>query len=178
MLKMQSWRRLELWFWASVPSAITLFLLILYLAPKHMAGIGYFMPALPLIPIFYWGLLHAHEMPYWFVFALGMVLDAVTGAPLGLSSLLYIFFLAILHAQRKYIAKEGFVIKWVYFAMLMGITSVLNWLLMFFLNGQAQGLLPGFMQWFLTVCCYPLLHRAFDILYDHINARRWRLLHR
>ena len=177
MIRMQTWRGLELKLWAATPCLVTLGFLLFYLSPKHISGIGHFMPALPLIPIFYWGLLHSHEMPYWFVFILGTILDAATGMPMGVSSLLYVFFLALLHAQRKYILKEGFVIKWGYFGMLMAFISILNWVLIWFLSGQAPGLLQGFIQWLLTMCCYPLLHRIFDILCDHIKSRRWQLRH-
>jgi rod shape-determining protein MreD len=177
MIRMQSWRKLELIFWTALPSLITLLLVIFYLAPKHIPGLSHFMPILPLIPVFYWGLMHAREMPFWFVFALGLIMDAVTGMPMGLTALLYVFFLAMLHAQRKYIHKEGFIIKWGYFAMLLAVTGAIHWLLMLFLNGQGQGVATAMIQWLLTVCCYPLFHRCFDMLYGHIHSRRWQLLH-
>src|SRR6266478_1286686 len=104
--------RLELAFLASTPGLITTALAIFFLSSKHLSGLGQFMPALPLIPVFYWGLTHTRDMPYWFLFALGLVMDAVMGAPLGLSSLLYMLFLKLLHMQRRFIHKEGFVIKW------------------------------------------------------------------
>src|ERR1700722_13163714 len=100
-------KRFELFFLSALPALITAALAVFFLASKHIAGLSHFMPLLPLIPVFYWGMAHAREMPYWFVFPLGLMQDAVTGLPLGLSSLLYIFFLLLLHAQRKYIHKEG-----------------------------------------------------------------------
>jgi rod shape-determining protein MreD len=173
----QMWRKLELMFWAAMPCLITGFLLILYLAPKHAAGLGQFMPALPMIPMFYWGLLHAREMPYWFVFVIGLVMDSISGAPLGLSSLLYMFFLAMLHAQRKYIVKEGFVIKWGYFGALLALMLAIQWTVMFALTGQPQGFGQALLQWLLTIFCYPPLHKAFDLVYERISERRWELLH-
>src|SRR4051812_36744897 len=123
-------RRLELFFLSSLPAVITSLLAILFLVAKHLGGLNHFMPVLPLIPIFYWGMMQARDMPYIFVFAVGLVMDAVTGLPLGLSSLLFVFFLGMLHAQRKYIHKEGFVIKWGYFAALLAVTGSLNWIIL------------------------------------------------
>jgi rod shape-determining protein MreD len=169
-------KRLELLLWNALPAIITLLLLMLVLAPKHVGVLGSVMPLLPLIPVYYWGLLHAREMPYWLVFTIGLVMDASTGLPLGLSSLLYMMFLALLRAQRKYIHKEGFVIKWAYFAMLLLTVCVLNWICVSLLDTM-RDIMPALIQWFLTVCCYPLFHALFDAIYRGVNDRRWRLLH-
>lgn len=169
--------RFELLFWGALPGIITLLLTILYLSAKHISGMAHFMPALPLIPVFYWGMMQAREMPYWFVFMVGLVIDAVSGLPLGLSSLLYVFFLVLLHMQRKYFHKEGFVIKWGYFALLLGATSAMNWAMLSLFNSRAENFLPAIIQWLLTVGCYPALHRGFDGLNEHIHSRRWHILH-
>lgn len=169
--------KFELWLWTALPVLITIMLALFCLASKHISGLDHFMPTLPLIPVFYWGLTHAREMPYWFVFLLGLITDAVMGMPLGLSSLLYICFLGLLHAQRKFIIKEGFVIKWGYFALLLGLMDTFNWSIVSFFNGQAASFQPAFIQWVLTVCCYPLLHKIFDSLCDYIHSRRWHILH-
>jgi rod shape-determining protein MreD len=170
-------RRFELVMWGALPGLITLLLAVLFLSAKHISGMSHFMPALPLIPVFYWGMMKAREMPYWFVFMVGLVIDSVSGLPLGLSSLLYVFFLVLLHAQRKYFYKEGFVIKWGYFALLLGATSALNWVLLSLFNSHAETVLPAVIQWFLTVGCYPALHKGFDGLTEHIHSRRWHILH-
>jgi rod shape-determining protein MreD len=159
------------------PCLVTILLLLLYLAPKHVEGLSYFMPLLPLIPVFFWGLLHARDMPFWFVFLLGLVMDAAQGLQLGLSSLLYVFFLLLLHAQRKYIIKEGFAVKWGYFGLLLGITCLLSWAGYSLLSGQAHPIVPVLIQYALTMCCYPFFHRLFDILYEHTNHRRWQIQH-
>lgn len=170
-------KRLELLGLASLPGLMALGLTIFFLAAKHIRGLDQFMPLLQLAPVFYWGMLQAREMPYWFVFLLGLVTDAVTGMPLGLSSLLYIFFLALLHAQRKYVHKEGFVVKWGYFAALMAVLGSLNWILLSLFHSRAMSFEPAFLQWFLTVCCYPFLHNAFDGMQDYMHSRRWHVLH-
>lgn len=169
-------RRLELFFLACLPAIITLCLAVFCLTSTHLAGLSRFMPSLPLIPIFYWGLVQAREMPYWFVFLLGLIMDSVSGQPLGLTSLIYIFFLITLHAQRKYFYKESFVIKWGYFCAMVGAASIANWFVLSVFYGGMQSFGPGFLQWLLTICCYPLMHHLFDRLYDYIHARRWQIL--
>lgn len=170
-------KKLELAFWAVLPGVITLLLLTFYLVPKHMSGLGNFMPLLFMIPMFYWGFYSAREMPYWFVFILGLLMDSANGQPLGLSSFLYVVFLALIHAQHKYIYKEGFVIKWGYFALLLGGICLLHWLLVTLFNSSPQRIWFALIQWFLTVCCYPLFHQMFDALHHHISQKRWWLSH-
>lgn len=174
---LQSSKRFELIFLSALPALITTLLTLFFLAAKHISGLNHFMPILPLIPVFFWGMTHAREMPYWFVFLLGIIMDAVMGVPLGLSSLLYIFFLILLHAQRKYIHKEGFMIKWGYFAALLGVICSLNWVALTIFNSHSESLFPGVLQWFFTVCCYPFMHKGFEELYEYINSRRWHILH-
>jgi len=172
-------RRLELFLLAILPALITFLLAIFSLSSSHVvAGLNRFMPLLALIPVFYWGMTRAREMPYWFVFLLGLLVDAVTGQPLGLSSLLYLFFLILLRTQRKYIHKEGFVLQWGYFAGLLGVICLLNWIVLSLFYTQFAALVPAIIQWLLTIGCYPLLHSLFDRLYDFTNSRRWHILQR
>lgn len=155
-----------------VPAIMTLLLLLIYLVPKHISGLGSFMPLLPLAPVFYWGL-HPRQMPYWFVFALGLVMDSVSGQPLGLSSLLNVFFLAMVQAQHKHLHKEGFPIKWSYFALLLGGIMSLHFLLIAMFNSAMSGFLYALIQWALTVGLYPVLHRFFDMVERHSARQRW-----
>lgn len=169
-------QRLELTLWSFLPATITLLLAGFFLSSKHIPGLNHVMPLLHTAPIYYWGMLHAREMPYWFVFALGLILDAVMGLPLGLTSLVFVAFLMLLHAQRKYIHREGFVVKWGYFAILLAATGSLNWFALALFHVQPEGLGRAFIQWLLMVCCYPVMHRCFDAVYDYINMRRWYIL--
>lgn len=170
-------KRLELLFLGALPASIALLLTVIYLATKHMSGLSQFMPLLPLMPVFYWGMMQARDMPYWFVFCMGLIMDAVTGLPLGLTSMLLIIFLLMVHAQRKYFFKEGFIIKWVYFAVIYAATAMLNSAMLAFFFAQPKPQLPVILQWLITLCVYPLLHKCFDAVYEHIHDRRWQILH-
>lgn len=170
-------KRLELLLWTVTPACITFLLFILYTIPKHLWGMNYIMPLLPLLPIFYWGRLHAPEIPYWFVFLIGLLMDVVSGTPLGLSAMLYLLFLTMLQAQSKYIHKEGFIIVWFYFAFLLSIICALQWIVLSFPGNFFHTITPVFMQWIVTTGSYPLFHKLFDRLADHISHRHWIILH-
>lgn len=172
-----SLKRLELLLWVAMPAGITFLLFILCVIPKHIWGISYIMPLLPIIPIFYWGRMQATEIPYWFACLIGLLMDVVSGTPLGLSALLYVLFLMTIHTQSKYIHKEGFIIIWGYFIMLLAIISVLQWLIMSFSGNQIQAIPAALIQWLITASFYPIFHKMFDRVSDHVKQRRWILTH-
>lgn len=173
-----SWKRLELVFWSFLPLAITCALVVFYVAPKHSAGLAHVMPQLYMIPIFYWGLLSLRGMPYLGVFLIGLMVDVLTGLPLGLTALLNLFFLLLVHTQRKYIIKEGFIGQWMYFSVLLLAIMGLNWVLLWLLQGWLfMFSMAALIQWLLTVCCYPIFHHIFDRLQGSVDRRRWRVLH-
>lgn len=175
---MQRSQKFELYLCNCVPGLLTLFLALCCLVPKHVEGLASYMPLLTLPPIFYWGIRHANEMPFWFVFVLGLIMDAVMGQPLGFTSLLYIFFLITLYAQRKYIHKEGFIIKWGYFGLLLALYQFAGWALLSIIAGHSMPMGSAFAQWVLTVFFYPLLHKAFETIESMIGKARWHIASR
>ena len=170
-------RRLELYAWNMSPALLTFALALFCLLPKHISGLSNFMPILPLAPIFFWGANEAREMPFWFVFFIGILADGATGQTFGLSAVLNLFFLTTVHAQRKYIHKEGFVIKWGYFALLVAGYQLAAWGVNSLLLGHALPIGSAFFQWLLTICFYPFLHKGFEKLNDRIYHRRWQIIH-
>jgi rod shape-determining protein MreD len=170
-------KRFELFWLASLPSLITLLFALFFMSAKHIGGLDRFMPVLPLIPVFYWGMVRTRDIPYWFLFTLGVVIDAVSGLPLGMTALTYLFFLIALHTQRKYIHKEGFVIKLGFFAIILATADLFNWLALCAFYSRFEPVGAVFIQWLLTVCCYPFLHKGFDGIYHYTQSRRWQISH-
>ena len=135
------------------------------------------MPPLHMAAIFYWGMADIRQMPYWFVFLCGILVDAVTGLPLGSSSFLYVFFVLLLRMQRRYVHKEGFLASWAFFSALLLVTSGIQWLMITSLGKTTHALFPLFMQWLITVCCYPFISRIFNVVHAFVSSRKFTLLH-
>lgn len=170
--------RMEQWFWAALPVSLTLLLAGFALIPKHMVGLSYLTLPLYMAPMFFWALLEPRRMPYWFAFTLGMVVDVVQGTPLGLSSLAYLAFLLLVDAQRKYIIKEGFVVKWGYFSLLLLGVGAGHWLALGFALSKTPPLMPAMIQLILVACLYPVLHRLCDALFERSTYRGRRIANR
>lgn len=170
-------RRFELFACMATPALTCVLLALIMLVPKHASGLDNFMPILTLAPVFFWGLRTGPEMPFWFVFLLGLLLDAGTGQPLGLSSLLYMIFLGIVYAQSKYITKEGFLIKWGYFAGLVFVNQLLSWAALSLFAGSMLAIGAALMQWLFTICLFPLLYKLFELVDALVYRRRWQIMH-
>jgi len=168
-------KRTELFLWTLVPAALTLLLLLLCTIPKHLWGISAIMPILPLTSIFYWGRIKSTEIPFWFAFVIGLLMDSVSGMPLGISALLYMVFLVALHSRSKHLQNQGFMFIWWYFAVLLAIFCTLQFIIMSLYDDQIFSFVPAFLQWLITAGLYPLLHKLFDNLAEKCQHRRWFL---
>ena len=170
-------KRLEQWYLTAIPTLVTIGLAVVTMASKHISGLNQFMPLLPVCAIFYWTIVQARSLSYIFIFLLGLVMDSVAGLPLGLTSLTYLVFVILILTQRKYIHKEGFMIKLIFFAGLLAVDNIFCWLALSFFYSSAQPVGAATLQWLLTSCCYPLVHKACDSAYDYIQSRRWQITH-
>lgn len=148
-----------------LPALATCVFFILTLVPISIPGLASFLPDVCLISIYYWTILRPDVMPYWFVFLLGLVKDAMLGNPLGLFSLIFILFRLLVERQRVLLAKETFLATWINFSLLALATLVASWLLMCLYLKTVIPLIDIAMQWILTSAFYPLLHMAFNALY-------------
>lgn len=116
-------------------------------------------------------------MPAWFVCCLGVLMDVVSGLPMGLSALLYLAFLVALHSEHSLSKQEGFSLVWVYFSLLIIILCLLQWLVMSLFGNQVAALPSVLLQILFTIGCYPAFHRVFDRIEETRSSRRWKLAH-
>lgn len=173
----QASKRIRLWLLAAVPSLLIFLLTMMFLVLRHTGAFSHFMPVLPLIPLFYWGMRQMQVVPYVWVALLGVMVDAVSGLPLGLTALAQIFFLFMVRGQRKHLHKEGFIIQWGFFALVLGLTELFTWGMLLAFYSHSPPVVPVVMQWLMTVCVYPLFHVVFDAVQHYLHARRWRIMH-
>lgn len=169
--------RLERGWWAGVPILLMWLLALLYLAFRHAEGLSQFLPALPLYPMFFWGVFAARPPSYLMVFLLGLVMDAVMGLPLGMSSLLYLLFMLALQTQRRFLTKEGFLMLWAYYALFSLALALATWATLSIFHGRLEAVGYALLQWGLGVCGYPAFHYAFTRIETYSHTRRWHRLH-
>lgn len=170
-------RRIKLLLLACVPMAVVAVLALAYAVPKHVGGLSGVMPLLYLVPVFIWGVMHPRDISFLALALIGLILDTAGGLPLGFSALLSLVFFVMVRSQRKYIYREGFAAMWGYFALMLMIMQAAGWAGYSYYYEQAAPVGNAFLQWLLSVLCYPPLHVVLYPWVERIGQARYRLLH-
>ena len=154
------WSKLDAWARQLTPFGLTVLLLLIGVIPLHVPGFGAVAPVLPLIAVFHWALYRPQLMPAVAVFVIGLLQDALTGTPIGVSAGVFVVVHGVVNTQRRFFFGKSFAIVWLGFALVSTGAFVATWVLVSALYGvviQPQAL---FFQALLTLGCFPLLSWA------------------
>lgn len=143
------------------PYVAVVLLIILVRLPLRTDGLGLFMPFIGLAFVFYWSVHSREGVPAIALLVLGLLEDAVSGAPLGLSSIVLITVYAVLGNQQRFFVNKGFAAGWIGFAAIVLAVLAMVWLLWSFYEGRAMALLPLALSMLATIAVYPLLGLLF-----------------
>lgn len=150
-----------------LPGILTLLLLLLSMVNFRLPGISEFMPFTVAMVVFYWALFVPRLMPKWFVFVLGILQDAAYGAPLGISSLIYLLLWWLVVSQRRYFVKETFVVLWAVFSVFALFITLLSWGIHSLFFDMPLPLGNMGLQWIFSVLFYPFLHMLCNAVHEH-----------
>lgn len=165
------WHKLEVSSRLLGPGLLSVIFVLISATPMHIQGLSEWIPLFTMMAIYYWGLYRPALMPYWFVFALGLMQDALFGMPLGVSSFLNLLFRFLVVQQGRMFAKEAFWALWFGFALLSVIIFLLYWTLITLITSRPMPVETATVQWMMTVGLYPLVHQLFNLLYKTLPPR-------
>ena len=154
------WSKLDAWARQLTPFGLTVLLLLIGIVPLHVPGFGSVAPVLPLIAIHHWALYRPQLMPVAAVFVIGLLHDALTGAPIGVSAAVFVIVYGVVNTQRRFFFGKSFAIVWLGFGLVSAGAFVATWVRGSVFYGvliQPQAL---FFQALLTLGCFPLLSWA------------------
>ncbi|MCZ6846638.1 MAG: rod shape-determining protein MreD, partial [Alphaproteobacteria bacterium] len=117
------------WLGNLVPVVTTFLFVLIGQLPLPVPLLSDVAPAFALISLYYWIVFRPDLMPYAAVFGLGIVQDAVAGAPFGLYALVYLLVQALVLNQRRFIAGKPFWVFWSGFAMVAPVAALATWML-------------------------------------------------
>jgi rod shape-determining protein MreD len=118
------------------------------------------MPAIFLIPVYYWLVFRPDRLPLWSLFGAGLFYDALMNHELGLSSFLLMASAIFGHSIRPFLIPHNFLFMWAIF----GIYSLLYLTIYgIFVSGG----LPFLVSWGYGLLFYPLM--AFGL--SHLQLR-------
>lgn len=128
---------------------LSLFPLIMIGSLWHIADFP-LMPALLLIPIYYWLVYHPSWLPLGGLFVIGLVYDVLMGHALGLSSILLMGSTLLGHYTRSSLSPDNFLLIWLGFVFFSG-----GYLFLYALC--VSGGIGLFVSWIFGLILYPLV---------------------
>ncbi len=151
------WQRLDLWARNISPVGLSVVLILLSVIPTHIPGYGSIVPQLALMGIFHWTVFRPDLLPIIAVFAIGILQDALSGAPMGLNTIVYLTVFGVVLGQRRFFLGKTFWVEWLGFSIIAAGAALQAWLLLSAYHVHV--LIPGpvFFQYLMTIGFYPLL---------------------
>lgn len=140
-----------------MPMATALLCVIASVVPLHLPGFAEVAPGFVLMAVYHWSIYRPDLLPFFAVFLAGLALDLLNGAPLGVSSLVFLIARAVVLSQRKHFVGRSFAVVWAGFLALVAAAEALEWLLASALHGMVLDPRPFLFQAVLTVALYPLV---------------------
>jgi rod shape-determining protein MreD len=114
-------------------------------------------PFLTLIVVFFWISRRPKLLPPIVLFVVGLWHDAVTGAPMGLTSLLLLAARAAVVEQNIFVFSQSFLLGWIGFSVLCLAVVLLKLLLASWMYGGILSIEPFFVQLLLSIIAYPVV---------------------
>ena len=152
-----------------VPGLATILFALVSLVPLHIPGLAVVTPAFMLMAVYHWTIYRPDLLPPSAIFAIGVLLDLLSGTPyVGISALTLLIARTVLLANRRHFVNRTFPILWGGFLALAAGTFTFQWAVISLLHEAILGARPAIFQAVLTVACFPVgsyllagAHRAF-----------------
>jgi rod shape-determining protein MreD len=153
----------------ATPAALTAVLVLIEVTPIGIPGLPPVAPSLAMIGVFHWAAFRPEIMPAWLALLIGVLHDLASGAPLGLTGLVFILLQGVCASQRRWFLTTSFPIAWMLFALIAFGAGLVGWLLACFYALQLLDLVPVLMRAAITVAFYPPL----SWLLGRVEQRLW-----
>ncbi len=150
------WQRLDQLARKLTPVALTLLLVIVGQIPWHLPGLARVAPLLPLTAVYHWTIQRPDLLPAQAVFCIGLLVDLLSGGPIGVNTLVFLTVYGVIYSQRRFFIGKTFHITWLGFALVAAAAALQAWLLVsifYTILIRPDALM---FQYILTVVLYPV----------------------
>ena len=156
-MKPDLWQRFDRALRGLTPLTLTLILTFVSVLPLRVPGLAPVTPVVTLMAVYYWSIYRPDLLPFAATFLVGIVQDSLSGAPLGLSSLVLLLVQGVVISQRRFFHGKTFLVEWWGFMLVAPVALLISWLVASLYFGML--VVPrhlGF-QLLLTIALYPAL---------------------
>lgn len=107
--------------------AILAVLFLLNLTSFSMAHTAEIKPFFVLMAVYYWSVCRPMLVPPAAVFVIGLVMDVLSGLPVGLTSAILVAAQWLVRGQRRYLMGQSYVVLWTGFAIICMVAAFAQW---------------------------------------------------
>ena len=156
-MNQNAWMRLDVAARSLSPFAFTLILVIVTMIPFQVPGLSAIVPSLALIAVYFWVIHRPDLMPAWAVFLIGAIQDLLSGAYLGVGTMVLLLVWLAVASQRRVFSSASFMLVWAIFVLVAAGAQILSWLFSSMITGRVLDASPLFFQYLTTVAIYPCI---------------------
>lgn len=161
MFDLLSFERLD-WLWRlALAHFVTLCLLFLNLVSFSFPSMGEVRPLFFLMAVFYWAVYRPTLIPPALVFVLGLVMDILSGFPIGLNALILLAAQWLVRSQRLFLMGQSFLMLWAGFMVTAFLVVFIQWLSFAVISRAFSPLWPVLMEMGLSILVFPLISLLF-----------------
>jgi rod shape-determining protein MreD len=166
------WQRIDQSARSVTPFLLSLALVVLSVVPMPLPGFAPVVPTFAMMSIYHWAIYRPNLMPLSAVFVIGVLYDLLTGAPAGLSAVVFLTVYGVALTQRRFIAGKSFLIYWFGFAIVALGAAVEGWLLVSLWDLTLLDFRAVWFQYLVSIGVFPLIAWIFmkwqqSLLFEH-----------
>lgn len=139
-----------------LPFLITLLMILLTVVAGPLPDVAAITPLFTLMAVYYWSVYRPDLLRMPGLFILGIILDALTRLPLGLSSLSFMVTAQLVQSQRHIFSDQSYPTLWLGFAVVVTCLQTMHWLILSLLAWHALPLWPLLLQSLFTLALFPV----------------------
>lgn len=156
-MKPAFWQRLDLWARNISPVGLTITLILISVIPTHIPGYASIVPQLALMGVFHWTVFRPDLLPVLAIFGIGILQDSLSGAPMGLNTIVFLTVYGVVLGQRRFFLGKSFLVEWLGFCIIAAGAAAQSWLLLSAYHVHPVAPLPVLFQYLMSASFYPLL---------------------
>ncbi|MEO8559146.1 MAG: rod shape-determining protein MreD [Rhodospirillales bacterium] len=141
---------------AAGPAAILLLLILLNAVPLRVPYLSTATPLLPLMAVFHFGLFRPIHLPNWLALAFGLLIDVISGGPLGVNGLVFLCVRYFVEANQRFLADKPFLFVWFGYALVSAGAVAATWALSALLMWRGIDPRPAVFQYLMSLAFYPM----------------------
>jgi len=114
-------------------------------------------PFFILMPIYYWSIYRPSIMPIIILFSIGLIIDFVSGFPIGLHAALFVIVNLVVKQQRLFLMGQPYPMFWMGFAIIALSVFAAQWLFFSVINLRLIDITDTIASAFITILFFPFI---------------------